>query len=113
MSTDNKQRADRLKKFWRDYEALSHAIQTGVMYELELEEPGIAATPIGKLLKHLRAGNNLRARDHSALFKLLTRKGLISEEEYEQELLEQLREEKELLERMLTDAYGGTKITLA
>lgn len=111
---DVNDREERLKQFTRDYEALAHAIQTGVMYELELEQPGISALPVGRLVKHLRTGTNLRARDHGALVRLLVRKGVFTEEEYEREVLEQLREEKGLYERRLTEAYGGgTKITLS
>lgn len=109
--SDDTSREERLKQFSRDYQALGHAIQTGVMYELELEQPGFAETPVGRLVKHLRTGNTLRARDHSALVHLLVRKGVITEEEYEQELLKELREEKEVFEQRLSAAMGA-KITL-
>ncbi len=90
------------QNFATEYEALGHAIQTGVLYELELEHPGLGDTPVGRFIKHLRTGNNLRACDHVALAHLLIEKGIITPAEYETALLKELRREKSDYEARLT-----------
>ncbi len=92
------------QSFASEYVALGHAIQTGVLYELELEHPGIGDTPVGRFIKHLRTGNNLRACDHAALAHLLIEKGVITTAEYEAALLKELRREKTDYETRLTEA---------
>ena len=91
------------EEFTQKYESLGHAIQTGVAHELALEAPAIADSPVGRLIKHLRTGNNLRACDHAALAHLLIAKGVITDEEYKEALLKGLKREKESYERSLTE----------
>lgn len=88
------------------YLALGHAIQTGVAYELE-KEPR-SGTP-----KHLRTGLNMAMVEHGALVRLLIKKGLITEEEYFEEVIAGLEDEKRGYEERLQALYGGkTKIKL-
>jgi hypothetical protein len=88
------------------YLALSHAIQTGVAYELPKD--GRSATP-----KHLRTGLDIAMVEHGALVRLLIKKGLITEEEYFEEVIAGLEDEKRQYEERLQQLYGGkTKITL-
>jgi DNA-binding sugar fermentation-stimulating protein len=97
------------------YASLLHAVQTGVMYEMQLGfEKGqdlSPDTPVGRAVKHLRTGNNARACDHAALVGLLIRKGLITEEEYAEALLAEMATEKKRYEERLSQHYGAN-ITL-
>jgi len=74
--------------FREEYERLGHAIQSGI------------ATLIGhndnatRDPKHLRTGLNLVMSDTASLGRLLIRKGIITEDEYFEAVLEGLREEK-------------------
>jgi hypothetical protein len=87
--------------------ALSHAIQTGVAYDLE-KSPS-SGTP-----KHLRTGVNIAMVEHGALVRLLITKGLFTEEEYYEQLIAGLEDEKRTYEERLQALYGGrTKIKLA
>lgn len=86
--------------------ALSHAIQTGVAYELE-KDPR-SGTP-----KHLRTGVNIALVESGALVRLLVKKGLITEEEYYAELIAGLEDEKNTYERRVQALYGdGGKTTI-
>lgn len=71
------------------YERAAHAMQTGV--QLELTRDGAAAAAASP--KHLRVGINAVMADHGALAALLIRKGLISEEDYLQALVEGMEAE--------------------
>jgi hypothetical protein len=72
-------------KDWVDlqltYENACHAMQTAVAFEMALPERKSATEP-----KHLRVGINSAMSDHSALAYLLIKKGVITEEEYREEL---------------------------
>lgn len=80
------------------YAQLAHAIQSGIEYdknEFEREH------------KHLRLGINTAHTDHAALVSLLMRKGVITEDEYWDALLESLEREVERYEKALSKAYGA------
>jgi hypothetical protein len=52
--------------------------------------------------------------EHGALVRVLISKGLFTEEEYFEELVKGVEDEKRLYEERLTQRFGGrTKITLA
>lgn len=87
------------------YAALLHAMQTGVAYEIERDNR--SATP-----KHLRVGINAAMSDHGALVKLLMDKGIISEDEYFDALIEMMEREVNAYQTRLSEMYGGVKITL-
>ena len=93
-------------EFLTEYRRLGHAIQTGVGYEHEYGSQD--GTP-----KHLRTGLANVMSDFGSLGRLLIAKGLITEAEYFEAILEGLRQEVAEYERRLTARLGGTtKITL-
>ena len=74
---------------------------------------------VGRYLKHLRTGLNLRARDHSALIHLLVEKGVITDAEYKKAVVAEYEAEKAMYEALLTErfkrqpgAHPDLKITL-
>lgn len=87
------------------YEALAHAMQTGVAYVME-KEPSETAP------KHLRVGVNAAMVEHAALANLLVRKGVITEDEYVDSLIEELEREVERYTQHVRDLYGASNITL-
>lgn len=89
------------------YKKASHAVQTGVALEIELGgEQGAAATP-----KYLRVGVNSAMSDHGALARLLIKKGVITQDEYELVVVEAMEAEAEFYEKRLEARYNR-KITL-
>jgi hypothetical protein len=94
-----------VEEFTIKYEQLAHAIQTGVAYNHNFgSEDG---TP-----KHLRTGVNLIMTDHASLVELLTKKGIITESEYFEAVIEGLNKEVARYEARLQRQLNGTKITL-
>lgn len=98
-------------EMFRQEEAeLLHAIQSGVAQEIDLDrregrKEG-SSSP-----KHLRVGINSALCSHAGLVKVLFDKGIITEEEYQQSVLDLLRREKASYETMLSARFG-TKIEL-
>lgn len=93
------------------YAQLGHAVQSGVAQQMEFAGKHFqrdAATEA----KHIRVGLNLRACDHAAIAKLLIDKGIITEDEYFDSMIEMLEREVAMYEKELTDKFG-VKITLA
>jgi hypothetical protein len=95
----------RRDKFAEESARLGHAIQTGVRMEIELglnnaHEP-----------KHLRVGVNQALIETGALGWLLIKKGLITDQEYYDSILELMRKEVISYERRLSLATGH-KVTL-
>lgn len=72
------------------YEAAMHAVQTGVLLEIEKLGPG----PSGTSPKHLRVGINAAMVSDAALVQLLVDKKLFSMEEYWKYLAEAAETEK-------------------
>lgn len=94
----------------REYARLNHAMMTGIGYDLEYN-------PQQAEDKHVRSGINSALVSHSALAKLLMAKGLITELEYWQAVIKELRNEvksyEDKLESILEKRTGNrTKITL-
>ena len=85
------------------YEKLAHAMQSGVEFSKDKsdQEP-----------KHLRVGINTSMSDHGALAKLMIDKGLITEEEYLQAIVEGMEREVEMY-RQRIQSETGVKPTLA
>lgn len=108
--------------FIQEYARALHAIQTGVLYEMQFdfeEGRGISPdTPTGRLIKHLRTGLNGALADHGSLARLLITKGIITDEEYKEAMLAGVRAEKENYEATLSarlerkSGRQGAKITL-
>lgn len=86
-----------------EYERLMHAVQTGVAYEMEMND---AHTP-----KHLRTGVNSAMISAGAVAKLLIDKGLIDERELWTCLRDMARLEVQGYEARLSEHFH-TKITL-
>jgi hypothetical protein len=91
-------------EFYRQYTALLHALQTGVMYRQQLDPRD--GTP-----KHLRVGINASKVDHAALVRLLIDRGIFTEAEYFVALLEEMKVEVQRYEAELSQHYG-VKVTL-
>lgn len=99
-----------LEELNRRYMVAAHAVQAGVQMELNDDPPtrsGSAASP-----KMLRTGVNMAMVEHGALARLLIKKGLITHEEYMEELVAGVEEERRLYEERLSARFGGKKITL-
>lgn len=82
------------------YRALAHAIQSGVAMEMNYDKT--STTP-----KHLRVGVNMAMVEHAALADLLMRKGLITEAEYSDALIQGLEREVAAYEKRLSEMLGA------
>lgn len=97
--------AESVDEIKREYEALCHAMQSGVAAVMNYDvQP---TTP-----KHLRVGVNSALVDSGALAKLLMAKGVISELEYYTALRAGMRAEVENYKTYLAARMGGAKIDL-
>ena len=83
-------------------EELTHAIQSGVKYDMESRPLESHNTDV----KHLRTGVNLGMSYHGALVVLLIEKGLFTKDEYVDKMIEFLRREVASYEKMLTERFG-------
>lgn len=81
------------------YMAAAHGVQTGVAYELEYDPS--SGTP-----KHLRTGLNLSKVEHGALVRLLIAKGIITDEEYMEEMVKGVEEELHTYEERINKHFG-------
>lgn len=86
------------EEFDRIYPALAHALQSGVMCEMQLDTNDVcrgnmnaSASPTSP--KMLRTGVNMAMVEASAVAKLLMAAGVFTEEQYRQALIDGLREE--------------------
>lgn len=94
------------------YEALLHAMQTGVAVTLEHDsETRFLPDDFRRHLKHLRVGVNSAMIDTGAMALLLVRKGIITEAEYYDALIETAEREVKTYERNLRSHFG-VNITL-
>jgi hypothetical protein len=87
-----------IKKKAKRYQQLAHAMQSGVAYEKDEFE---------REHKHLRVGINAAHVDHSALVGLLIKKGIITQEEYLDALVEAMEAEVKRYEEKLSRDYGA------
>lgn len=95
-----------LEELRRRYFAAAHAMQAGVAMEMNDPERQSATEP-----KHLRVGLNCAMSDHGALVRLLLAKGLITDLEYREALVEGMEREKASYEQRLSEKLGS-KVTL-
>ena len=93
-----------IEKLKARYADAMHAVQSGVAAMIETGDKG--AEP-----KHLRTGVTAAMVDTGAIVALLTRKGIITEREHLEVLVEMAEKEKESYETRLT-AHYGTSIKL-
>lgn len=70
------------------YRDLVHAMQSGVKLDLMLR-----GDDQNQLNKHLRVGINVAMSDHAALTRILVSRGIISELEYHQALVDAMESE--------------------
>ena len=89
----------------RRHLAAAHAMQTGVAYQHQYGSSD--ATP-----KHLRVGINTAMSDHAGLVRLLTQKGIFTQDEYTEAIADEMEREKARYEDELS-AHFGKPITLA
>ena len=82
------------------YLKLCHAMQTGVAFKIEKDNKD--TTP-----KHLRVGINVAMSDHAALMNLLIKKGIVTEDEYYDALIESMEREVKMYQNKLKEIYGS------
>lgn len=82
------------------YVAATHAMQSGVAMKMNYDPS--ETTP-----KHLRVGVNAAMVEHSALARLLVRKGVITEEEYAAALADGMEAERDMYQQWLQQRLGG------
>jgi hypothetical protein len=83
----------------RRYFDLAHAMQTGVAFTMEFDNSQAAP-------KHLRVGINSAMVEHSAVVRLLLKKGVFTEVEYYEALCEVMEEEVQRYKLQLKWHYG-------
>ena len=79
------------------YKQLAHAIQSGIVFRKDQTdmEP-----------KHLRTGIDLTKVDHAALVRLLMHKGIFTEEEYYNALVESAEREVDMVRAEIAAEHG-------
>lgn len=88
----------------RSYKQAMHAVQTAIAFEIAMEgEEKAGANP-----KHLRVGINSAMITDFAIANLLIKKGIITQEEYEEAVTEAANKEVDMLQKRLKDKYGLT-----
>lgn len=91
------------------YRELSHAVQTGIAWIIALENrdcSDVNADPNLRAHKHLRTGIDTTKADFGALARLLIAKGIFTEEEYVDTLLDGMEREKASYEADLSSRVG-------
>lgn len=97
-----------------EYGIAMHALQSGIAFSLAKKNPtvpDINQNPYLRELKHQRVGIDGTKSDHSALVKLLIERGIITDEEYIDAMLEGVIAEVHRYEKALSQEYG-VKVTL-
>ncbi len=89
-----------LKALKARYLAAAHAVQSGIV--LDLEQRPESGSP-----KHLRVGNDMRAADAAGLAKLLIAKGVFTEAEYYAAMAEAAEQEQARWEATLSARHGA------
>lgn len=92
-----------------EYLRLSHAVQTGVKFNMETDPDRNKG---GTSPKMLRTGINMAMCAHAAVAELLVEKGVITPEEYYRAICRTLRAEVERYQAILTERLGRP-VTLA
>jgi hypothetical protein len=96
------------EEYLAEYKRLMHAIQTGIGMQISIDNSGadVNLDPNLRAHKHLRTGIDGSKADFGALARLLIAKGVITEQEYFEALLDGLRREKEMHESELSEHFG-------
>ena len=87
------------------HKAAQHAMQSGVAFLIGHYQAR-GSIPKDCLAKAIRVGVNTALSDHSALARLLIRKGLISAKEYAETIAAAMEEEKAQYEKRISDITG-------
>lgn len=87
------------------YLAAAHAVQAGVAMEMNEDPPSRSGSAVSP--KMLRVGVNMAMAEHGALVRMLIKKGLFTEEEYMEELVASVEDEKRQYEARLSARFGG------
>lgn len=95
-------------KFWDRYDSAMHAVQSGIAWEISLDNGGVDVNsdPNLKAHKHLRVGIDGSKSDFGALAQLLIAKGVFTEEEYLKAILAGAEEEQRLYEAIISERLG-------
>jgi hypothetical protein len=91
------------------YKALLHAVQTGIGWQIAIENPeclNVNADPNLRAHKHLRTGIDGSKSDFGALAQLLISKGVFTEEEYTDAIIAGMEKEKAMFEKELSEHFG-------
>ena len=83
------------------YSKLMHAVQTGVAYKMNID-------PTDTEPKHLRVGINSAMIQISAIVRILIDKGVFTEEEYYEKLIEIAEDEVQMYKDLLSAHFGTT-----
>lgn len=96
------------------YQQLCHAVQTGIGWTIAIEndDADVNADVNLRAHKHLRTGIDTSKSDFGAMARLLIAKGIFSEDEYIDALIDGMEREKTTYETELS-AHFGKPITLA
>lgn len=81
-------------------------MQTGIEYGVDETLPKNVSPDLFRALKHLRVGINSCLINQAALSELLVAKGIITDEEYIDKILEKLEQEVRSYEQLLTQQKG-------
>jgi len=100
----------KLEDLQRRYLTAAHAVQAGVAMEMNDDPPSNSASAVSP--KMLRTGVNMAMVQQGALVRLLIAKGIITEEEYFEELAKGAEAEKAAYEERLSRRFNGAKIDL-
>ena len=95
----------------KEYEAALHAMQSGVLQEIENEMPELPPM-LKRFLKHERVGINSALCDQAAMVRLFIQKGLFTEAEYVLAIRDEMRAEQRRYEQRLSQLFGFP-VTLA
>jgi hypothetical protein len=91
---------EKLKELKARYEAVGHAMQSGVEY-LRHNDPSETES------KHLRVGVNMAMCEAGAIVNLLVEKGFFTYEEYYERLIEFIERDVASYQEKLKAIYGG------
>lgn len=93
------------------YNAALHAMQSGVLMEIDAELPTLHPD-LKRFLKHQRVGINSALSDIGALARLLIARGLFTEAEYLAAVADAMEAEQKTYEATLSQLLG-VKVSLA
>jgi len=98
---------DKVVELKTEYQFLLHALQSGVLAEIELNDPAAAHNTLAHGPKHLRVGVNSAIVQSSGLANLLIQKGVITEVEFWRSQVAGFREEVQRYEQKLSELLGA------